>query len=75
MKRPTLLALQLAVGLAMLLVWHVLTTIPIGGRKLLDPFFFSTPVMRQGARCCLSPSTSSHFHARVGAAPGTAAMT
>ena len=44
MKRPTLLALQLAVGLVMLLVWHVLTTVPIGGRKLLDPFFFSTPL-------------------------------
>lgn len=44
MNRATLLVLQLAVGLAMLAIWHVLTTVPIGGRKLLDPFFFSTPL-------------------------------
>ncbi|HEX2529350.1 MAG TPA: ABC transporter permease [Geminicoccus sp.] len=44
MKRATLLLLQLLVGVAFLLIWHVLTTVPIGGRKLLDPFFFSTPL-------------------------------
>ncbi len=44
MNRLTLLALQILVALVFLLVWHVLTTVPIGGRKLLDPFFFSTPV-------------------------------
>ena len=44
MNRAVLLALQLLVALAFLLLWHVLTTVPIGGRKLLDPFFFSTPL-------------------------------
>jgi NitT/TauT family transport system permease protein len=43
MNRVMLLALQLLVAIVFLLVWHVLTTVPIGGRKLLDPFFFSTP--------------------------------
>jgi len=42
--RWTLFALRVGVGLALLLIWHVLTTVPIGGRKLLDPFFFSTPI-------------------------------
>jgi NitT/TauT family transport system permease protein len=44
MNRAVLLALQLLVAAAFLLLWHVLTTVPIGGRKLLDPFFFSTPL-------------------------------
>jgi NitT/TauT family transport system permease protein len=43
MNRAVLLALQLLVAAAFLLLWHVLTTVPIGGRKLLDPIFFSTP--------------------------------
>jgi NitT/TauT family transport system permease protein len=43
-SRATLLLLQLLVGAAFLLLWHVLTTVPIGGQKLLDPFFFSTPL-------------------------------
>jgi len=42
-KRARLLALQLAVAAAMLLLWHVLATQSFFGRHLLDPFFFSTP--------------------------------
>lgn len=46
MKRATLLALQIMVGLGFLVLWHLLTTVPVGsgGKPLLDPFFFSTPV-------------------------------
>jgi NitT/TauT family transport system permease protein len=42
-SRPKLLALQLLVALAAVLIWQLLTTVPIGGVKLLPPFFFSTP--------------------------------
>jgi NitT/TauT family transport system permease protein len=42
-SRPTLLRLQLLVAVVAVLLWHVLTTIPIAGVKLLPPFFFSTP--------------------------------
>jgi NitT/TauT family transport system permease protein len=42
-SRLTLFALQLTVGVVLIGVWHVLTTVPIGGVKLLPPFFFSTP--------------------------------
>ena len=38
-----LLALQLLVALAAVLLWQLFTTVPIGGVKLLPPFFFSTP--------------------------------
>jgi NitT/TauT family transport system permease protein len=38
-----LLRLQLLVAVVVVLLWHVLTTIPIAGVKLLPPFFFSTP--------------------------------
>jgi NitT/TauT family transport system permease protein len=41
--RHTLLTFQLLVALFAVLLWHVLTTIPIAGVKLLPPFFFSTP--------------------------------
>jgi NitT/TauT family transport system permease protein len=44
MNRWTLLALQIAVGIAMLVIWHVLTTVPFGAKPLLDPFFFSRPL-------------------------------
>ena len=44
MNRLKLLALQMLVGLVALAIWHVGSTVPIGGRKLLDPFFFSTPL-------------------------------
>ena len=43
MSRPKLLALQLLVALAAVLIWQLFTTVPIGGVKLLPPFFFSTP--------------------------------
>ena len=48
-KRPTmsrfrLLTLQILVAVVAVLAWHVLTTVPIGGVKLLPPFFFSTPL-------------------------------
>ncbi|MBV8112944.1 MAG: ABC transporter permease, partial [Hyphomicrobiales bacterium] len=43
MSRVKLLALQLLVALAVVLLWQLLTTVPIGGVKLLPPFFFSTP--------------------------------
>ena len=43
MTRTTLLALQILVAIVCIALWHVLTTVPIGGVKLLPPFFFSTP--------------------------------
>jgi NitT/TauT family transport system permease protein len=42
-SRAKLLALQLLVAVAAVALWQVLTTVPIGGVKLLPPFFFSTP--------------------------------
>ncbi|MDR3497551.1 MAG: ABC transporter permease [Ancalomicrobiaceae bacterium] len=43
MTRIKLLALQIAVGLGLIALWHVGSTVPIFGRTLLPPFFFSTP--------------------------------
>jgi len=43
MPRVQLLALQLFVAVVAVLLWHVLTTVPIDGVTLLPPFFFSTP--------------------------------
>ena len=43
MSRLTLVTLQLLVAVVAIALWHVLTTVPIGGVKLLPPFFFSTP--------------------------------
>ena len=43
MSRPTLLLLQALVAVLLVLLWHIFTTVPIGGIKLLPPFFFSTP--------------------------------
>ena len=43
MSRSKLLALQLLVAVVAVLLWQVLTTVPIGGVRLLPPFFFSTP--------------------------------
>ncbi len=39
-----LLLLQVLVGVAVLLVWHIGATVPIGGTFLLPQFFFSTPI-------------------------------
>jgi NitT/TauT family transport system permease protein len=44
MSRLNLLILQLLVAVLAVALWQVLTTVPIGGVKLLPPFFFSTPV-------------------------------
>jgi NitT/TauT family transport system permease protein len=43
MSRVKLHALQLLVAVIAIGLWHVLTTVPIFGVKLLPPFFFSTP--------------------------------
>ena len=43
-SRLGLRALQILVGLAGFALWHVLTTVPVGGKPLLDPFFFSRPL-------------------------------
>jgi NitT/TauT family transport system permease protein len=44
MSRVTLLSLQLLVAVVFLGLWQLLTTVPIFGRMLLPPFFFSNPV-------------------------------
>ena len=44
MNRAFLLFLQLLVAIVAILVWHVLTTVPLFGRILLPPFFFSNPI-------------------------------
>jgi NitT/TauT family transport system permease protein len=44
MSRWTLLMLQALVAVVAIAFWHVATTIPIGGKLLLPPFFFSTPL-------------------------------
>ena len=44
MNRAFLLFLQLLVAIVAILVWHLLTTVPLFGRILLPPFFFSNPI-------------------------------
>ena len=44
MKRLPLLLTQILVAVVLIGVWHVATTVPINGVKLLPPFFFSTPL-------------------------------
>ncbi|HWE78802.1 MAG TPA: ABC transporter permease [Pseudolabrys sp.] len=44
MSRVSLLALQILVAIVCVGGWYVFSTYPIGGRVLLPPFFFSTPV-------------------------------
>src|SRR5438093_8908719 len=44
MSRLTLLFWQLMVAVVALAVWQFLTTVPVFGRMLLLPFFFSNPV-------------------------------
>ena len=45
MKGVTLVSLQVGVALVSILIWHLLTTIPVSdGEPLFPPFFFSTPV-------------------------------
>jgi NitT/TauT family transport system permease protein len=43
LSRTKLLLLQILVAVAAIAIWHVGTSVPIGGVKLLPPFFFSTP--------------------------------
>ena len=42
-SRGKLLALQALVGVAVIAVWHIGSSVPIGGVYLLPKFFFSTP--------------------------------
>jgi NitT/TauT family transport system permease protein len=44
MSRLTLLALQLLVAIVCIVLWQVLSTVPVFGKILLPPFFFSNPV-------------------------------
>ncbi|MGJ4887817.1 ABC transporter permease [Bradyrhizobium sp. HKCCYLRH3099] len=44
MSRVTLLALQLLVAIVAVTLWQFLATVPVFGRILLPPFFFSNPV-------------------------------
>ena len=43
-SRITLLALQLLVTVVAVALWQVLSNVPVFGKMLLPPFFFSTPV-------------------------------
>jgi len=43
MSRFALISLQLLVAVVVVLLWQLLTTVPIAGVRLLPPFFFSTP--------------------------------
>jgi NitT/TauT family transport system permease protein len=43
MERVRLIFFQVLVAVASIMLWHVLTTIPVGGKPLMPPFFFSTP--------------------------------
>jgi NitT/TauT family transport system permease protein len=43
MGRATLFLLQALVGVAVIAVWHIGSTVPIGGTYFLPKFFFSTP--------------------------------
>ena len=44
MSRPMLLLCQLAVAVVALALWQFFATVPVLGKVLLPPFFFSTPV-------------------------------
>ncbi|MET0705608.1 MAG: ABC transporter permease [Tardiphaga sp.] len=44
MSRPVLLLCQVLVAVVFLALWQVLTTVPVGDKPLLPPFFFSNPV-------------------------------
>ncbi len=44
MSRLTLLSLQLLVAVVAVTLWQFLSTVPVFGKMLLPPFFFSTPV-------------------------------
>src|SRR5258705_11456153 len=44
MSRLTLLAFQVLVAVVVLALWQLFATVPVFGRVLLPPFFFSNPV-------------------------------
>jgi len=44
MSRPVLLLCQVAVALVAMALWQFFATVPVFGKILLPPFFFSTPV-------------------------------
>ena len=44
MGRVRLIGLQVLVAVVSIALWHVLTTVPVGDKPLLPPFFFSTPL-------------------------------
>jgi NitT/TauT family transport system permease protein len=44
MSRPVLLLCQVLVAVVAIGLWHLLTTVPVFGRILLPPFFFSNPI-------------------------------
>ena len=44
MSRPKLLLSQLAVAVVALALWQFFATVPVFGKMLLPPFFFSTPI-------------------------------
>jgi NitT/TauT family transport system permease protein len=44
MQRLKLVTLQTLVAVAFIVVWHLLTTVPVDGKPLFPPFFFSTPL-------------------------------
>ena len=44
MSRLTLLACQLLVAVVVVGLWQLLASVPVFGRVLLPPFFFSNPV-------------------------------
>ena len=43
MDRARLIFFQALVAVISIALWHLLTTIPVGDKPLLPPFFFSTP--------------------------------
>src|SRR4051812_7809408 len=44
MSRPVLLLCQLMVAVVFFGLWQLLASVPLFGRMVLPPFFFSTPV-------------------------------
>ncbi|WP_234679892.1 ABC transporter permease [Bradyrhizobium monzae] len=44
MSRVTLLALQVLVAIVCIVLWQLLSTVPVFGKILLPPFFFSNPI-------------------------------
>ncbi len=43
MERVRLVFFQVMVAVVFVLAWHLATTVPVGGKPLMPPFFFSTP--------------------------------